>query len=358
MKYLYGKCSKVSFIKKYNTGVDLCEITIDFDIIKIFGDADIIGEFIDKDVQYTTRQDVIDGKPETVICEIALISTIQTVKSVDNIRLIPEGTKRTICNFSIKDVRYGEFYPGCVTFLSNCQRGASSKTEWVDCICIDKESREFNLRIFTKSSGNNNIVETMIGSYIGFDMESTRYGMQTKTIDPLPNKVELSPEVEVAKSIIQNMIEQDSGLKVFAEQTSLMNHLTTVIDGEPGYALVRIASEIYMINAIDSISAELDVRSMKRAALCSRAFFLPHKFKWSRTNLNINRVMRCPELKEDIELLYMLDTLSEEDPSPTKLTYIKIRGLVNDIIDIRRGIKNEKDNSDFSAIVSSFNGLL
>ena len=71
--------------------------------------------------------------------------------------------------------------------------------------------------------------------------------------------------------------------------------------------------------------------------------------------------MSIPSLKEDSELMFMMDVLSEEESSETKLTYIKVKGLVNDIIDIRRGVQNEKNsisNDSISAMSRMFNGLL
>jgi hypothetical protein len=119
-----------------------------------------------------------------------------------------------------------------------------------------------------------------------------------------------------------------------------------------------MASELYMINAIDNISTDLDIRAMRRAVICSRGYLLPKKTAWSRPMLNTNKIMTVPSLKADKELMLMVDTLSEEEASATKLTYIKIRGLVNDIIDIRRGIENEKDNSNIDDMRALLNGLL
>lgn len=358
---LTGKVNDISFIKNIDTNLDLCSMTIDFDEVKIFYDHSDLIPFLHEEVIYTIRPDVIDGRPETVICELAKLSTIQTVQSIENVKLVPEGNKRTVCNFSIKDIQFGSFNPGCVAYLSGFELGSSKKAKWFDCTLIDRESKEFSLRLF-QSKGDyehtEDVFSTFVNHYVQFDLESTKYGFQASEINVLTNDVELSPEVEVARSIYLSEIEKDEALKKYEESYHLMDNLLSYIDGEPGYMLVRIVSEIYMINAIDNISCDLDIKAMKRAAVCSRGYCLPHSAKWSKPMLNTNKAMKVPELRSDRELMCILDVLTDEQVSSTKATYIKVRGLVEDIIKIRRGIIYEKGNNNFDDLMSAFNGLL
>lgn len=359
---LQGKVEKVTFLKKYEEdGLDLCSLQIDFDEVKIFGDANEFMQFLGKDVLYTKRPDRIDGKTEMVVYDLVVCSTIQTVAAKDNIKLIPEGIKRTICNFESKDIRFGGYYPGRVALMSKHQFGSSSKAKWFDCTMIDANSKEFQVRLFTSNSDTDKmsaLLDSYIGYYVTFDLESTKYGYQTKEIVSLPNEVEISPEVVVAKTILEDVINGDEGLMEYCRKYDFLNNMVSVIDGEPGYNLVRMASEIYMINAIDNISTDLDVKAMRRAVICSRGYLLPKKTAWSRPMLNTNKVLMIPSLKEDRELRLILDTMSEEESSATKRTYISIKGLVNSIVKIRRGVEDEKDSTYIDGMRDVFNGLL
>ena len=359
---LQGRVEKVTFVKNLGESLDQCYIVIDFDEYVIFYDSNELMQFLNQDVIYTVRPDIVEGIAKLVVCELAMLTTIQTVQSTENIKLIPEGNKRTICNFDSKTARFGQFYPSVVGLMSKYTFGSSSKSKWFDCTLIDMSSREFVVKIFTSGSTPEEIesvLEPMIGKYVNFDMEYTRYGFQTKEFVPLPQDVEESPEVIVAKEIINNLINSDKGLQEYNTRFGFMNAITGVIDGEPGYMLVRMASELYMINAIDNISTELDIQAMKRAVICSRGYLLPHKTAWSKPMLNNTKLLQIPALKTDTELMLILDALSEEEPSPTKLTYIEIRGLVNNIIKIRRGIYNEEDSVvNTSGLINMFNGLL
>ena len=361
---LQGKVENISIIKHISDNLDLCSMQIEFDNLKIFYDANDLMQFIGQDVEYTTRPDVIDGQPELVICELALLSTIQTVVSTENIKLIPEGNKRTMCNIESRTIRFGDFYPNCVALMSGYTLGSSPKAKWFDCKMIDKVSKEFTVRLFASNVDYDRMVQILDGlkgGYVSFDLESTKYGYQTKEIIGLPGTVEDSPEVVVAREIIKSLIASDAGLLDYDRRYDFMNTISSVIDGEPGYMLVRMASEIYMINAIENISTDLNIKAMKRAVVCSRGYLLPHKANWSKPLLNTNKAMSIPTLKGDTELLLILDVLSEEQASETKQTYIKIKGLVNDIIDIRRGVSDEKIENNVvnhNAIINSFNGLL
>lgn len=344
IKKLTGKVENITFIKNLGNGIDLCEIQIDFDTIKIFYDSNALMEFLNQDVIYTTRPDMIDGVPELVICELAKLSEIQTVASTENIKLIPEGNSRTVCNFNASEIKFGDFYPSCVAMLSKVDKGSSKKAQWIDMTMIDQSSKEFTVKRFCNDADDVlEQVKNFCGHYVEFDLESTKYGFRCENVTCLTRKVELSPEVIVAKEILLNEIAKDPGLSKYDNLYKFIETLSGVIDGEPGYLLVRIASEIYMINAIDSISTDLDIRSMKRAAFCMRGCDLPHVAQWSNALLNTNKALKITELKDDLELMYILDIFSTQPASPTKLTYFEIRQLVDNIIKIRRGL-NEKDN--------------
>ena len=346
IKKLTGHVENITFLKNLGNEIDLCEIQIDFDCIKIFYKSSDLMEFLNQDVIYTTRPDMIDGVPELVICELAKLSEIQTVASTENIKLVPEGTSRTVCNFNASEIRFGDFYPSCIAMLSKVEKGSSKKAQWVDMTMIDQSSKEFVVKRFCNDADSVlEQVQNFCGHYVEFDLESTKYGFRCEDVTCLTRKVELSPECVVAKEVLLAEIAKDPGLMKFNEMFKFIDTLSTIIDGEPGYLLTRIASEIYMINAIDAISTDLNIQTMKRAAFCSRACELPHVTQWSNSLLNTNKALRVLEFKEDLELMYILDVFSNEPPSPTKLTYFKIRGLVDDIIKIRRGIKDEKNES-------------
>lgn len=354
---LTGTVEKVTFIKKYENGLDQVELQIDFDTVIAFGDATEFTSFLNQSVMYTKRPDIINGALCQVVYDLVVAKTVQTVQSTENIKLVPEGTKRTVCNFEIKDIRYGEYYPNRIALMSDYELGSSPKAKWYDIQCIDAASKAFSLRLFSSNTNMEDTLNAFKGNYIAFDLESTKYGYQTKEVVSLPNDVELSPEVTVAQSVIEDYVKTDGAMATYCNSYQFINNIKTVIDGEPGYHLVRIASEMYLINAIDNISTDLNIRSMKRAAICSRGYLLPKTAAWSRPLLNSQKILRIEELKNDKELRLILDPLSDEPISQTKIMYTKIRGLVDDIVKVRRGNENKEDIDTINSMRAAFNGL-
>ena len=357
---LNGVVEKVTFREHLAPSLDLCEIQIGFDTLYIFFDAGELSAFIGKEVLYTVRPDVIKGKVEQVVCELAELSTIQTVSSIENVKLVPSNVKRTVCNFDYKKARTGEYYPNIVSILTKVTYGSSDKAQWFDCTMLDIMSREFTVRRFVSLEAKAAVEEALnygIGKYVNYEAKYTRYGLQTEEIDILDKPIEQSPETLVARDIITAMIQEDPALVEYCQRNDFVNNMSKVIDGEPGYVLVRMASELYMTNAIDSISTELDIRAIKRAIICSRGHLLPHKTEWSMHMLNTTKVMQVPELKTDRELMLILDVMANEEISPTKSIYIEIRNVVDNIIKVRRGINNEENSSIISDIRPKFGSL-
>lgn len=341
-----GTVKSIEFIQNIQPGLDLARLQIDFDSIYIYYDINELSQFLDQEVSYTIRQDMVNGKIENIICNLATITTVHTVESTTNIKLIPEGNKRTICNFNIADIKGGEYYVSKIALVTDFEMASSEKAKWIDVKMIDQSSKEFVAKCFynkiESAESMNDVFESACGKYAQFDIQLTKYGYQIQDISVLNNVVEMSPEVVVAKEVLLNEISKDTALQQYDSMYNFINHVAQVIDGEPGYGLVRMASEIYLINAIDNISLDLNITAMKRAVFCSRGYLLPHNTKNSRMLLNTVKALKVPALKSDNELMFILDVFSEEPFSSTKCTYLKIKEMVDNIIKIRRGVNNEE----------------
>lgn len=335
-----GKVDSVTLEKTIDGDLDQCRVMIDFEYVVAFYPFSELSEFIGKDVRYDTRPDMVDGIKQTVLSEIVLVSEIQTVDAVVNKKLIPMSTKRPMCNFSIKDVKMGKPEFGKIALMVAATPGASKKAAWYDCTMLDMNSKQFNLRIFSTkiSLGEDEEVgiEAKINSYVKFDITYTKFGYQTEELYFVSDVTEPSPEVTLSKEVVKNYVVTDSALNEYFTTYNMEHSLDTSIDGEPGYAWVRIASELYLIDALDNISSDIDVRAMKRAAVCSYGYLLPHNDPWARNILNVVKILKFPKLKEDTELKAMLDPAYTAPPTTTKQMYLLVRSLVTHLINLRR----------------------
>lgn len=341
-----GKVESVTLERTISSDLDQCRIVIDFDSIVAFYPFSELSNYIGKDVRYDVRPDIVSGVPETVLSEIVLVSEIQTVDATVNKKLIPMNTKRPMCNFSIKDIKYGVPECGKIALMVSATKGASKKASWYDCTMLDMYSKQFSLRIFSTqiSLGEDNSVgiESKINSYVKFDIMKTKYGFQTDELYFVSDVTEPSPEVTISREIVKNYVATDSALNEYFKAYDMASVLDSSIDGEPGYAWVKIASEFYVIDALDNISSDVDVRAMKRAAVCSYGYLLPHNDPWARNVLNVVKLLKFKELKEDAELKAMLDPAYGAPSSTTKQMYLLVRHIVSHLIKLRREDSSEE----------------
>lgn len=360
-----GHVESASVVKQVRPGLSECLIQIDFSEYVIFYDPMVLMSYINHDVTYLTRPDIINGVEREVICEIALISEVVALPATENtMKLVPVDVKRPVCNFNIKDVKFGEFKPKCVGLLTKIALGESPRASWFDCDVLDAYGHMFKLRIFMKTSEVEKMseYEAMVNGYIEFDIESTKYGFQTSEISAMSNKVEESPEIAIARDVVLKYVQSDSLLNQMFTELDISSAFTNFVDTEPGYIWVRIASELYFIDTIDNTTSGINTLAMKRATICTRLFTLVHKYPWSHNIINVTKLSKFKELTSDEDLREIVDVYYDKAPSDTKLLYYKVRGIVANIIDIRRGLQNEENSRNVAGFISDnrnmFNGLL
>ena len=358
-----GHLYSLTNITSYSDNFAMLKVEIDFDEYYIFYDPAQLTQFVDKDVYYTTRPDMINDRKVEVVCEIALVTEVVTLdKTSTDVKLIPFDVKRPVCNFNIKDVKFGEYKVGCIAILTGMEKGESKKASWLDCHMIDAYGHMFDLRMFTNVSNVDDVskFEAMINGYVEFELESTKYGYQTTSIQALPQDIEQSPEIAIAKNVVMEYINSDSVLTNLVTSTGLVAALDKYVDTEPGYLWVRIASELYLIDTFENITSGMNILTMKRAAIVTRLFVLPHNGEWSNQIVNVVKMLKFAELSGDNDLRGIVDVFYKGDTSETRIFYFKIRDMVESIIRLRRGFNYGKEaySNVINECHSTFNGLL
>lgn len=231
-------------------------------------------------------------------------------------------------------------------------------------IRLDKNSKVFIVKIFaTDANGEESIEEvldSLIGKYVEFDVVSTKYGFQTQSITLKNIPVLQAPEVLVAEGILNTIIGQDSELMAYVKSYNLVENLKNTMRIDLGYELVYMAAELSLIESLENITDAYDFRAMKRAVFCMRGYLLQCKTRFSKSVRNFNKLSRT-ELRNDRELLLIIDPMAEEEVSLTKKAYYKVHKFAEELIDERRGLDDEakKDCSTmFGSMRESFISML
>lgn len=345
-----GIVESVGLVEHKAEKLDLCKIKIDFDEIYIWGDYNELLDYVGRPVEYSVRQDVINGKPVTVIANLANQYTVQTLNKQESIKLIPaSGIGRAECTLDITQLKYGDIAYNQIMLLSGYVMGKSDKTQWIDCNVIDKRSKLATVRIFTKNVEGDVDAEAVIASLVGYYVRAnvtfTKYGYQTDKIELVNIPVVKAPEVDIASSVLVHEISKDSGLQEYCNTYNVIQTLSDIINIEVGYELVYMAAEIALINEFENMTSGYDFRAMRRAVFAMRGYLLPAKTKFSKAVLNINKLAKTG-LKTDKELLLLVDPLSDEPATKTKVVFYKIREMAKFIVDDRRRVEPESMSLD------------
>jgi len=347
-----GRVESLKLLSHIKPGLDYCAIQIDFDELRIFGSYNDLTKYIQKYVKYETAEDVYQGEVFTRVADLCLEHTIQTVNKNEGVKLIPEvGSARSICNFSVESVRPGDTEINCIALLCGYEQGSSSKAKWADLNMIDRNAKSFSLRIFTNDLKDGMdpdlALQSMCGKYLKFNISSTKYGLQTSAVEVVDYPVVCPPEVEIAVEIITQSVATDTALQEYVAKYKYLDTLKGVLYGEPGYHLVELASELCVIDTLDNIASEYDIRLLRRAAVTSRGYLLPSKHKFSKVLLNTNKVLRS-ELREDIQLLELLDVPESVQSNGNKRMFYRIKKLCRQVVEERRGFYEEDVTENFN----------
>ena len=351
-----GTVKSVTYIEHIEDKLDFCKIVIDFDELYIYHDYNDLLTFIDKEVEYTTRSKLLEGYGiVSLVVDIANRYTVQTLDKREGIKLIPaESTGRAVCTFDVDTLKYGDIDYNMVALLISAEPGSSKKTKWIDCTMLDRHSKQFVLRVFTKFvEGGGNPMETielMLGHYVKFDISYTRYGYQTEEIQIVNVPVVVAPEVEIAESVLVGVMNSDPLIKSYVESNDMLNVLRGKLSGDLGYELVYMAAELNMIAAVEDISDAYNFETLRRAVFATRGYLLPHNTDFSRPLLNFTKLSKSA-MRVDHELLLIVDPMAEEKSSKTKKLYYSIREFTKVIINERR--KTDEESVDITDVMQS-----
>lgn len=365
---LIGTVNTITFIKNIKEGLDYCNIVISDISYSLFASYNDSLQFLNKRVLYDTRPDMYEGKVIEVVANVVEKTVIQTVAESKGVKLIPDDKDvRPICNYAFDSIKVGDRLRNVVVYLSGYTVESSAIAKWFELQVVDVKSKLYRVRYFSSHSAISQTEEytlqNMVGKYItlnmlflnkyGFTVEgsSDESAVKLNHVDVL-----LPPEVEVAIGIIEDATKDDVELLQYMAKYDYINKLKDMIDVEPGFHLVRVATELLIIRMLSNVTNIYPEQTLIRAAICARGYLIDKKNDLSKPILNTNKIIRS-DLAKDIALIDCIDVMSEHT-SPVKRIYIEIAKFSNFIVDERRGLISEKDIMFHNAAISNQYGRL
>ena len=332
-----GHLDDVIRVRSVYADLDQCELKIGFDTYTAFYPYSELLELKGQDVTYILRKDIVNGLETLVITEITQLAVVQTVAENKGVKLCPVNESRGVCNFNAAMAQVGQFYPKSIAMVTDFEHRTSAKAKWVELTCLDKKSKVFNLRIFDSSVDAveaENIYREYVGKYIRTDIKYTNYGFQSdKQPELLSISTAISPSVALAKAIVVEELRQLPDVQELTDKLQYVEKLEKIVFPEPGWALVRIATLLNLINNVDNVISGADISMMKKAAILSQLHALPSKHKYTDEVKTVLFLRQSTKLGNDDLLLSLMMGISPENE--TEAVYKVIKETAENLIEVR-----------------------
>lgn len=364
-----GVLVNITNINEIEKGLNHLEIEMDdFSTYTLFGNIKEYMDYIDKEIEFNTRKDIVNGVVKEVISNIAISSIVQIADKslfedmeIDSGSLIPEKNKSVnVITFDKSLLKRNDVALAQIVLAVSYTKGKSRIAKWNDFTCLDINSQSFNLRLFTNSDEVEDFCKKVVGHYIMVDIKNDpKYGLQVFDFVQLyEEEVQIPPEVFIADVRLSAIAKRDKNLWSYIQKYDLLEYLKRIVYFEPGYHLVEMASEIIMIQAITKIYEGYDRDLLYKAVFASRGYLVSGGANLSNPLVNYHRLITS-DLKNDTELIKLLDITGGVDEGDiNKIAYLSIRRHVTSIMKERRGINEETDiNNTLNIIDTEYSGL-
>lgn len=310
-------------------GTDLLQVTIDNSVVAywFYDYADSL-QFLDKEVIVDYRNDIYEGQMRQFIKTFVMPTVVNTLDRDAGFKLfIDQEDNRS--NTSFNEVNIGETKYGCIVFCSKQELKSSNSATWFEYIIRDKFMRCAKLRVFDPATNDN-----FEGQYIHCDLSRNKFGFQTDSIVSVGGEMAVNKEISVAQQYVKNLFAEDSAANEYLNKTSLLGMLEEVVDYEKGYAVVRLAMELAMADALRNITKDVDVQAICHALMCKYG----HYTRSSILSEQVNNVFIAQQVMfpNRRAVVLCLDVTNTERPDEAKI-YQHIIDTVDSILRIRKG---------------------
>lgn len=327
-----SKCTAIELVEGARDGVhaDLLKVTFDsLESAYWYFDYSQSLQYVNQDVIVEFRSDIYNGNLEKFIKTFVLPTVVQTLEKKDNFKLYIE-TEDNNSNLSFKEINIGETRSGAIVFCVASEFKSSANAVWQELIIRDKMMHTAKLRIFDYDNSS----AEFAGKYVLTDLSRNKYGFQSDNVAPVNGEMAVNPEISVAEQYVRNYFQDDAVACDYMSKMNLLEKLYEVVDFELGYAIVRMASELAMLDSLYNITKDLNLKAMSEAILCSYGHYA-RKSKLSDSVNNITLMLSFP-FEDRALVAQLLDKALEEKPQEYAVLQ-NIKETVNTLLEIRKG---------------------
>ena len=169
-----GKLLSVTVLESLNAQLQKLSIDVNHNGYLMYGDGKAVNALIGKDVEFEEEDGIVENIAEVVVVTQRVDIVAPEIKT-----LIPsQSSKSTTISFDLDSIKPGELQQAQTILFLSYTKSNSKVAKWFDMNCIDKNSKNFNLRIFYDNEFDSSVIQMNAGRYIIFDIKyDSRYGV-------------------------------------------------------------------------------------------------------------------------------------------------------------------------------------
>lgn len=328
-------CTSIVRMKEVSEDTDILRVEIDNDVkaYMIFNYAESL-VFLNKEVIVSYRKDIYEGKIELFINTLTIPVKVTTLDREAGIKLFTDQSDNN-SNVSFMDLAPGSTMLGAVMYCISSSYESSDRAVWMELKVRDRAGRVAKLRLFDPESG----VAKFDGMYIKANIKRNDYGLNTKEISLMDLEFPPNPEIQIARTYIENYFIGDADMLAVLQRTKLLDFMQDYVELELGYALLRAAIQLDILSELRNVFNEVNFKAISYAIMMQYGYITKASLAQYSASLRAITFTLQQNLPSDVAALVLM-ILDEGEPDgkpvPEKAIFNRVLSLANEIIKVKK----------------------
>lgn len=328
-------CTSIVKMKEVSEDTDILRVEIDNDVkaYMIFNYAESL-VFLNKEVIVSYRKDIYEGKIELFINTLTIPVKVTTLDREAGIKLFTDQSDNN-SNVSFIDLAPGSTMLGAVMYCISSSYESSDRAVWMELKVRDRAGRVAKLRLFDPEFG----VAKFDGMYIKANIKRNDYGLNTKEISLMDLEFPPNPEIQIARTYIENYFIGDADMLAVLQRTKLLDFMQDYVELELGYALLRAAIQLDILSELRNVFNEVNFKAISYAIMMQYGYITKASLAQYSASLRAITFTLQQNLPSDVAALVLM-ILDEGEPDgkpvPEKAIFNRVLSLANEIIKVKK----------------------
>lgn len=328
-------CTSIVKMKEVSEDTDILRVEIDNDVkaYMIFNYAESL-VFLNKEVIVSYRKDIYEGKIELFINTLTIPVKVTTLDREAGIKLFTDQSDNN-SNVSFIDLTPGSTMLGAVMYCISSSYESSDRAVWMELKVRDRAGRVAKLRLFDPEFG----VAKFDGMYIKANIKRNDYGLNTKEISLMDLEFPPNPEIQIARTYIENYFIGDADMLAVLQRTKLLDFMQDYVELELGYALLRAAIQLDILSELRNVFNEVNFKAISYAIMMQYGYITKASLAQYSASLRAITFTLQQNLPSDVAALVLM-ILDEGEPDgkpvPEKAIFNRVLSLANEIIKVKK----------------------